>query len=359
MARLGWLLVFAAFSCERGQESSASAASSGAELDPSDPDILPLSNHSRALEGVVAISEQTYFALLSKAQYIAEPSSEVGLATSTAAEANDVHALGVVGAEAAGVMLDGQKLIVLHNQRRIDDRRFQATSFSVVSGGLTGVAEWALNDLTLQFTDEPATSCDRPFRGCQVVTTDLPHAFANWEEGGLGLPLDTRIDAETLDVPRNATGHSVELWRLPNNDVGLTLWSTTAFVGHRYRCAHPLTNEKAAACDYRFADSMPATTEPALVIPGRVGMVVESDFYAALLDGSLRGYSPAPEQVALAAKIPRFRAFVASSSRLASVRSMRCSSPARRSWKKSARSQGRCSWSLARSGSTRCGTSRT
>ena len=103
-----------------------------------------------------------------------------------AAKANSPSALGVLGTREENISLNDKRIVVVHNLRKSEGGKYQATSFSIVNGRLVGTVAWGLVGLQLHFSSSDEDPCAGPFRGCSVLTaTDMrPHAFSNWESGG-------------------------------------------------------------------------------------------------------------------------------------------------------------------------------
>lgn len=271
-----------------------------------DPDILSVSKRYESLENTIGILESDYLKKFEEGQFAAADEKHRDLQIALGARANAQGALGVVGRSEQGVSLDGRRVIVLHNPREADEKRQQATAFSVVNGALFGEVEMALVDLELHFGSEPGKPCARAFRGCSVLTaSDMrPSAFTNWDFGGMGFPPGVRLDAESAEVPQNQTGHTIELWNIPNPDVAKMLWPEQTFVGNRFACAEPLQEELARECDLQSQGDAPqASANEELALGERVFMVTEADFQAALLSGAFSELKPESDLTFRAASI--------------------------------------------------------
>ena len=263
----------------------AGAAQTISAVTAEDLEVLGSSTRSVPLENTVAISEATYLLKIANGEFAAADEDTRKLQVYLSAQANEPSALGVVGHRKEEVSLDGKRILVLHNQRNLKEEAAQATSFSVLNGQLWGQAEGVV-ELALHFGGEDEVPCKRPFRGCSILTApDLrPSPFANWESGGLGLPPETRLDAESATLPQNQTGHTIELWNIPNSDLGEQLWPKGGFIGNRFACAEPMEETLAAECDASSeGDALRAPTGIETALGSRVVMVTEADFQAALL----------------------------------------------------------------------------
>jgi hypothetical protein len=124
----------------------------------------------------------------------------------------------------------------------------------------------------------------------------------------MGLPPEYRLDAESAIGPQNRVGRTIEYWALPNPDVAELVWPkdeyAPVFVGNRFACANPLTEDAVAACEPEWTTSLNlVSSQTSTKLSPRVALVAEADFQAALLAGELQNHSAEPAMVELAATI--------------------------------------------------------
>lgn len=304
------VLLLLAVGCEKAPGTSLSQTQSVEEA--ADPDILPISVVAIDQQNTVAISDEVFLSVMADRRFGAASNANRDGSIEFAALANDSRALGITGWKESGVSLEGKRVIVVHNARKADGERMQATSFSVLNGDLEATADSALVNVRLHLVGQPELDCSRRYRGCiPVMAEDMrPHAFSNWNPGGLGLPPSVRVDAETSGRPVNHLARSIELWNLPNPDVAEILWpplpdEVDGYIGNRFVCAAPYENESATECDTMALAVDPPLESGLTMTPlsTKVALVAEADFEAARLKGEFDQRDFKPENVALAAEL--------------------------------------------------------